>query len=186
MGEKKQGSEVQSQGSARRFLNVRCIRAPTTYRAGFKLYREERKTRKRARGQHITRINSPCLTWKAIRNTRTGAEGPKDTSTGGGDRAGGVREMERGDRNEEEGTRVRSQFITRLVGLRPIRIFAALNFSVIINLDSSKYSRQPWATAIYEINRVACEDGRERRCNRPRYKERDQGGGEEGSVRKDI
>lgn len=64
-----------------------------------------------------------------------------------------------------------------MVGLRPIRIFAALNFSVIINLDSSKYSRQPWATAIYEINRVACEDGRERRCNRPRYKERDQGEG---------
>lgn len=95
MGEKKRGSEVQSWGSARRFLNVRCIRAPTTYRAGFKLYREERKTRKRARGQHITRINSPCLTWKAIRNTRTGAEGPKDTSTGGGDRAGGARDGKR-------------------------------------------------------------------------------------------
>lgn len=77
------------------FLTSRCIRAPTTYRAGFKLYREERKTRKRARGQHITRINSPCLTWKAIRNTRTGAEGPKDTSTGGGDRAGGARDGKR-------------------------------------------------------------------------------------------
>lgn len=60
-----------------------------------------------------------------------------------------------------------------MVGLRPIRIFAALDFSVIINLDSSKYSRQPWATAIYEINRVACEDGKERRCNKPRYKERE-------------
>lgn len=47
----------------------------------------------------------------------------------------------------------------------PIRIYAALDFSVIINLDSSKYSRQPWATAIYEINRAACESkrGRERR-----------------------
>lgn len=84
-------SKVQSWGSVRRFLNVRCIRAPATHRAGFKLYQEERKTRKRARGQHITRINSPCLTWKAIRNTRAGAEGPRDTSTGGGDRAGGAR-----------------------------------------------------------------------------------------------
>lgn len=74
-----------------------------------------------------------------------------------------------------------------MVGLRPIRIFAALDFSVIINLDSSKYSRQPWATAIYEINRVACEDGRERRCNRPRYKESEtkkggRGGGVVGAV----
>lgn len=72
------------------FLN-RYICAPATHRVGFKLYQEERKTRKRARGQHITRINSPCLTWKAIRNTRAGAKGPRDTSTGGGDRAEGAR-----------------------------------------------------------------------------------------------
>lgn len=77
-----------------------------------------------------------------------------------------------------------------MVGLRPIRIFAALDFSVIINLDSSKYSRQPWATAIYEINRVACEDGRERRCNRPRYKEREtkkrEGGGSAKTFKEDF
>lgn len=52
-----------------------------------------------------------------------------------------------------ENAPVRSQFITRSVGPRPICIYAALDFSVIINLDSSKYSRQLSATAIYEINR---------------------------------
>lgn len=77
-------------------------------RAGFKLYQEERKTRKRARGQHITRINSPCLTWKAIRNTRAGTGAERHVNRGGEDREQGMREVERGDRNEEEGTRVRS------------------------------------------------------------------------------
>jgi len=72
-------------------VTISNVRAPATHGADFKLYQEEHKTRKRARGQHITRINSPCLTWKAIRNTRAGAEGPRDTSTGGGDRAGGTR-----------------------------------------------------------------------------------------------
>ncbi|KAL2712143.1 hypothetical protein V1478_018378 [Vespula squamosa] len=43
--------------------------------------------------------------------------------------------------------------ITRSVGPRPIGAYRSEDFSVIINLDSSKYSRQPGTTLIYEIKR---------------------------------
>lgn len=45
------------------------------------------------------------MTWKAIRNTRAGTGAEEHVNQGCEDREQGMREVERDDRNEEEGTR---------------------------------------------------------------------------------